>query len=484
MFHAERSIGEDGFVYGWLEKLIVSTNPVMQAEVEEMLAWMLELNESGVLLDWLMMQCYTQPPAVACRCFRALVRVFSRRDFPCEFVSLFVLCQSMLAVNSVTDCALHMIEILRKQFLDTSNLHATSPAQQVAPIVQMRNQTVDVITSYPGGHIFPIEQHDICTRLANSYPQLTVTIFSEVSYRLEMKNCTNKAQLLAILHPWIANLELVDQNVVEEAAEGPRGWGSEEATQLVLNNLLYLTLTLSSDYEQELAEVWKTLVISFPANLPAVLNFFYTTTLLSQESLLTHTKRICVWFTSDGNAREASIEKEEPMKDGVRLLPMPAYGGHYSPLSQFLPPVVQPVQFFNKSEVGLLLVCDIIRTRSTVDWSDSLALLLHFSILRLDSLRPALCRHARQAIINVLMIYMEKSQLPLVSSILLKNDMIYGTEGSEITGEVSVGVCREESPSFARATADEYRRMIFACPSLFSRNSDLLSAIVFCLSEK
>uniref|UniRef100_A0A8R1HZV6 Uncharacterized protein n=3 Tax=Caenorhabditis japonica TaxID=281687 RepID=A0A8R1HZV6_CAEJA len=529
MFHAERSIGEDGFVYGWLEKLIVSTNPVMQAEVEEMLAWMLELNESGVLLDWLMMQCYTQSPAVACRCFRALVRVFSRRDFPCEFVSLFVLCQSMLAVNSVTDCALHMIEILRKQFLDTSNLHATSPAQQVAPIVQMRNQTVDVITSYPGGHIFPIEQHDICTRLANSYPQLTVTIFSEVSYRLEMKNCTNKAQLLAILHPWIANLELVDQNVVEEAAEGPRGWGSEEATQLVLNNLLYLTLTLSSDYEQELAEVWKTLVISFPANLPAVLNFFYTTTLLSQESLLTHTKRICVlvsqvvgtrisaifleWLTTvhdtsritldrseippyyrwrdenskdrntDGNAREASIEKEEPMKDGVRLLPMPAYGGHYSPLSQFLPAVVQPVQFFNKSEVGLLLVCDIIRTRSTVDWSDSLALLLHFSILRLDSLRPALCRHARQAIINVLMIYMEKSQLPLVSSILLKNDMIYGTEGSEITGEVSVGVCREESPSFARATADEYRRMIFACPSLFSRNSDLLSAIVFCLSE-
>lgn len=60
IFEPAKSIGEDGYLYGWLEKLIISTNPTMQAEVEEMLAWMLELNESGVLLDWLMMQCYTQ----------------------------------------------------------------------------------------------------------------------------------------------------------------------------------------------------------------------------------------------------------------------------------------------------------------------------------------------------------------------------------------------------------------------------------------
>lgn len=526
IFEPMKSIGEDGYLYGWLEKLIVSTNPTMQSEVEEMLAWMLELNESGVLLDWLMMQCYTQPPAVACRCFRALVRVFSRRDIPCEFVSLFVLCQSMLAVNSVTDCALHMIEILRKQFLENSNQHATSPAS--APVVHMRNQA-DVITSvYNNGHILPIEQHDICTRLANAYPHLTVTIFSEVSYRLETDNCTNKSQLLALLQPWISNLELVDQNVVEEAAEGPRGWGSEEATQLVLNNLLYLTVTLSADYEKELAEVWKTLAISFPANLPAILNFFYTTTLLSQESLLPYTKRICVlvsqvvgtrissilleWLSTvhdsskitlerseippyyrwkdenserkanEGSTARDSLEREEPTKDGVRLLPMPAYGGHYSPLSQFLPPVVQPVQYYNKSEVGLFHVCDIIRTRCSVDWSESVALLLHFSILRLDSLRPALCRHARQTIINVIMLYMDKNHLAMVSAILLKNEMIFGTESSEFAGEIVLPLCRGESPGFVRESVDEYRKMIFVNSMLFSQK-DLLSTVIFCMSE-
>ncbi|EFO98018.1 hypothetical protein CRE_20569 [Caenorhabditis remanei] len=110
----------------------------------------------------------------------------------------------------------------------------------------------------------------------------------------------------------------------------------------------------------------------------------------------------------------------------------------------------------------------------------SMALSSSQSPSRFPPSRP--CRHARQTIINVIMLYMDKSQLALVSAILLKNEMIYGTETSEIIGEVAVGVCRGESPSFARATADEYRKMIFASPTLFSHN-DLLSAVVFCMSE-
>ncbi|CAI5444117.1 unnamed protein product [Caenorhabditis angaria] len=520
IFEPAKSIGEDGSLYGWLEKLIVSTNPIMQSEVEEMLAWMLELNESGYLLDWLMMQCYTQSSSVACRCFRALVRVFSRRDFPCEFVSLFVLCQSMLAVASVTDCALHMIEILRKQFLDTQS---TSPGN-----VQMR-KTNDIVTP-PFGHVFPIEQQDVCTRLANAYPHLTVTIFSEVSYRLETANCSNKAHLLGLLKPWISNLELVDSNVSEEA-EGPRGWGSEEATQLVLNNLLYLTTILSIDYEKELAELWKSLAISFPANLPTILNFFYTTTLLSQDALLPVTKRICVlisrvvgtrtsailleWLstvhdtsrillerseippyyrwrdeskelsTSQAPPRDVSIEKEEETsKDGVRLLPMPAYGGHYSPLSQFLPPVTQSVQFYTKSEVGLLLICDIIRTTNTVDWTDSIAaLLFHSGILRLDSLRPILCRHSRQTIINVIMLFVDKSYLPQISTILLKNEMTNTNnlgENERNNNMSNAEEMRGESPSFAK---EEYRKMMRQQPSIFTKQEDLLSVLMFGLSE-
>lgn len=103
----------------------------MQVEVEEMLALMLDLNESSYLVDWLINQCYIQVSFlsfpicepiqnadVSARCFRALVRAFSRRDFPCEFVSLFVLCQAMSGDPEVVDVAVHMLELLKKQFLD------------------------------------------------------------------------------------------------------------------------------------------------------------------------------------------------------------------------------------------------------------------------------------------------------------------------------------------------------------------------------
>ena len=69
---------------------------------------------------------------------------------------------------------------------------------------------------------------------------------------------------------------------------GPRGWGSEEATQLLLNNLMHITVSLASDHERELAELWRALALSFPANLPVILNYIYVITVLSHEALLSY----------------------------------------------------------------------------------------------------------------------------------------------------------------------------------------------------
>lgn len=521
-----KSIGEEGFLCQWLEKLVTSNNPVMQSEVEPMLACMLELNESSNLLDWLMAQCYSQTPTVSARCFRALVHVFSRRDFPCEFVSLFVLCQAMLAVPEVANCAVLLIEILKKQFLNNNAASTTSPA------VSLRS-TTEVIGTTTCPHSIPIDQLEVCSRLAKCYPHLTVTIFSEVSFRLESSSWPCRVQLLSLLQPWITNLELVDKTLTDEALEGPRGWGSEEATQLVLNNLLHLTATLSADHERQLGELWKCLAIGFPANLPAILNFFYTATTMSQEQLLPIIKRLCViisqvagtrlstllveWLAAGQDntrmslerteippyyrwckwrddtverkesksqtPRDEDLDKDDASRDGVRVLPMPAYGGHYSQLSTFLPPATQPVQFFTKSEVALLLICDTIRAPSGVDWAESTPLLLHAGVLSLDSLRPILCRHARQVIINVIFLFVEKQYLPQLSAILLKNEMVRGGEMSDVDGDAAVGVARGESPSFAKATAEEYRKLLSTSAFLFSSVGDLLSAIVFCLSE-
>lgn len=49
---------------------------------------------------------------------------------------------------------------------------------------------------------------------------------------------------------------------------------------------MYLTISLAPDHEYELAEVWRALALSFPANLPVILNYLYVVTVLSHEALL------------------------------------------------------------------------------------------------------------------------------------------------------------------------------------------------------
>lgn len=112
-------------------------------------------------------------------------------------------------------------------------------------------------------HPLPVEQAAICRALATQYPQLAMSIFSgllkqgrrsEISHRLDSASAQNRASLLSLLSSWVENLELVDSQLGDASWEdGPRGWGSEEATQLLLNNLLYLTVSLSEEHENQVS---------------------------------------------------------------------------------------------------------------------------------------------------------------------------------------------------------------------------------------
>ncbi|EPB73337.1 hypothetical protein ANCCEY_07583 [Ancylostoma ceylanicum] len=435
IFEAQKSIGEDGYLYGWLEKLVSSANTTMQGEVEEMLAWMLELNESSHLLDWLMAQCYCQPSAVAAKCFRALVRVFSRRDFPCEFISLFVLCQAMLGDPNVADAAVHMIEILKRQFLDNSMVMspqlAPSGGNISSPAVQLRSP---VVTS-SHSHCFPMDQQAVCRNLANSYPHLTITIFSEVSCRLEGARSQNQTYLIALLLPWVENIELVDPVAGEDACEGPRGWGSEEATQLLLNNLMYLTVCLATDHERELAELWRALALSFPANLPVILNYIYVVTVLSHEALLPYAKRVSVILAGVVGNRIAALllEQLSTSSDSSRLT-------------------------LERSEIP-----------PYYKWKDETA-------------------DPKKTIINVALLHADQATLAHVSGMLLKHQMCRSPSDESGFRVLSTSFCesvatRGVSPTFAKVAAEEYRNMLLNSNSLFSSQSDLIMALVFCLSE-
>lgn len=67
-----------------------------------------------------------------------------------------------------------------------------------------------------------------------------------------------------------------------------RGWGSEEATQLILNNLLHMTATHYVQHHVEIAILWNTLASSRPTNLPIIVNYLFIMASLSPDTLLAH----------------------------------------------------------------------------------------------------------------------------------------------------------------------------------------------------
>ncbi|VDN03343.1 unnamed protein product [Thelazia callipaeda] len=537
IFEPIKAIGEDGYLYGWLEALLDSNNPVLEKLVESTLCTMLDLNdETSQLLEWTINVCYSKPPFVAAKSFHSLVMLFSRREYPCEFDSLFVLCQMLIADSDtrVSEPAVELLHLLRRQFLDDS-------------------LTVPNLTNFCN---FSSSQIEICRLLAKTYPKITMSVFSEVCFRVENGKCNRRIAILSLLTAWLENIQFVDPHVnhesnMKDSGGMKAGWGSAEATQLILNNLLYITVILSAEHTKEISLLWNALATSHPGNLRIIVNYLFVMVSLSPDILLPHTKRVCCMLMESSaynllkilmdhmdyvneqfkpdlercemppfyrlqknvgagdekrSDSDLSNSKEESDTSVVELvpispvkitavedttsliqdLPMPAYGGHYSMLSSFLPPTTQPVLLFTRSNLSLLHISDLLRCTSSIQWCDYLPLLLHIAVLGLDSLRPPICHHARQTIINIVLLHAgEMVSASQISNILLNNQINIVDQVATIssTDDSRTDIPRGDTPTFSRMKCIEYEQMLLNSNSSFSA-SDLVQAIICCLSEK
>lgn len=90
--------------------------------------------------------------------------------------------------------------------------------------------------------------------MARLRPELTMPMFSEITHRFQTARSDVRALLLQGLLPWLENMELVATSVPaatpfsyimyypDAGARGKReGTGSTEATEMILNNLFYIT---------------------------------------------------------------------------------------------------------------------------------------------------------------------------------------------------------------------------------------------------
>uniref|UniRef100_A0A914ZBN0 Cell morphogenesis protein C-terminal domain-containing protein n=1 Tax=Panagrolaimus superbus TaxID=310955 RepID=A0A914ZBN0_9BILA len=200
-----------------------------------------------------------------------------------------------------------------------------------------------------------------------------------------------------------------------------------------------------------------------------------------------------------------NCEKSESLNQShgnlPKELPMPAYGGFYADLRPLLLVSNQHVVHFTKSNLALFLLCDLIGGDEdfSVDWNNHLTTIVHSSVLCLDAVRPLVCRHARKALINIALLYATPGTNTGVVANLLQNNVIemerleviekYSGTNDDVSifysnGTVSTLSQRTETPSFAAALHVEYRQMLLHSKSVFNSSTDLLQALIFCLSER
>ncbi|NXP43405.1 FRYL protein, partial [Heliornis fulica] len=206
----------------------------------------------------------------------------------------------------------------------------------------------------PLPHLYSVSYYQLSEELARTYPELTLAIFSEVSQRIQTAHPAGRQVMLHYLLPWMNNIELVDlkplptirrQEEDEEDSLKDReimvnsrrwlrgeGWGSPQATAMVLNNLLYMTAKYGDEVAwSEIENVWTTLADSWPKNLKIILHFLISICGVNSEpSLLPYVKKVIVYLGRDKTMQlleelVSELQLTDPVSSGVTHMDNPPY---------------------------------------------------------------------------------------------------------------------------------------------------------------
>lgn len=132
--------------------------------------------------------------------------------------------------------------------------------------------------------------------------------YPEITKRIQTATSAVRQSLLQYLIPWLHNMELCDPNL-QNTTQGTHppesgiqsgflspplkgdGWGSPEATQMILNNLFYITAKFGDEHPKELEEIWSALVSCWQENLKCVIRYLIIVTGMAPEAVLPHVSR-------------------------------------------------------------------------------------------------------------------------------------------------------------------------------------------------
>ncbi|XP_062837679.1 protein furry homolog-like isoform X6 [Anolis carolinensis] len=338
-------LSSDGYLYKWLDNILDSQDKKVHQLGCEAVMLLLELNpDQSNLMYWAVDRCYTGSKRVAAGCFKAIASVFQNRDYQCDTVTLLnlILFKAADSSRAIYEVAMQLLQILEPKMFRYAH--------------KLEVQRTDGILSQlaPLPHLYSVSYYQLSEELARTYPELTLAIFSEVSQRIQMAHPSGRQVMLHYLLPWMNNIELVDLKPLptirrqDEDEEDPlkdrelmvnsrrwlkgEGWGSPQATALVLNNLMYMTAKYGDEIAwSEIENVWITLADSWPKNLKIILHFLISICGVNSEpSLLPYVKKVIVYLGRDKTMQlleelVSELQLTDPVSSGVTHMDNPPY---------------------------------------------------------------------------------------------------------------------------------------------------------------
>jgi hypothetical protein len=149
--------------------------------------------------------------------------------------------------------------------------------------------------------IYSKSQMFISEYLARKNPEKTMFIFCELTSRLEQCSSHQLRQtMLNVLVPWLYNVELVDPNVVQ-TLQTPTALnlsyvGSQESTEIILNNLFYLTCKFADQHGAEFELIWAILASTFSANLKIIVRYVFIMISLASYDMIKYGKHVICYL--------------------------------------------------------------------------------------------------------------------------------------------------------------------------------------------
>ncbi|CAN9511620.1 unnamed protein product [Ophioblennius macclurei] len=346
-------LSPDGYLYKWLDNILACQDQRVHQLGCEVVVLLLELNaDQSNLFSWAVDRCYTGSAQLASGCFKAIATVCGSRNPPGDVVTLLNL---VLFKASDTSREIHQISMQLMQILE-AKLFVYSKKS-----CDQRPSSVLFATHAPLPPLYSVSPPQLSALLARMYPELTLPLFSEVSQRFPSTHTNGRQTMLTYLLPWLANVELLDGALpppvfssctpaydscappaAAAAACSPpwpqqlkgSGWGSSQASSMVLNNLMFMTAKYGDELPgSEMENAWNALVNNqkWSNNLRSALQFLISLCGVSSDTpLLPYIKKVVIYLCRNNTMQTMEelifeLQQTEPVNPVVQHCDSPPF---------------------------------------------------------------------------------------------------------------------------------------------------------------